>query len=180
MKVDFNSLVRRQTEESKFTHWVISDSEFINRVECQFHYAKPGYKDGVILVPISAEGFFSSVTLLKEGDKLTGEFKSRIAGEEPRKSMSVKGEKLPARSVDVVLYRKDVLAENDEHTTVADWEVVSVNGSPEIGATPILPETLIANHFKLSGGSATNMTAEQFEETLRISVLYWKDKAMVC
>jgi hypothetical protein len=180
MKVDFNSFVRRQTADSSFTHWNISDLELLSRVDANFHKAKAGYKDGVILVSVDPEGFFSSVKLLKEGDKLTGEFKARIAGEEPRKSIQTKGDKLPAKSVDVVIYSKAVLAENNEHSTVADWEIVSINASPEVDGTPIIPETLIANHFGLSGGSATNMTPEQFEKALKISVLYWKDKAMVC
>jgi len=81
--------------------------------------------------------------------------------------------------VDVVLYRKDVLAENKENTTDAEWEIVSINASPEEGELPIMPDTLIANHFQLSGGTATNMSDSEFVEALKKSVLYWKDKALV-
>jgi hypothetical protein len=41
------------------------------------------------------------------------------------------------------------------------------------------PETLIANHFELSGGTATKMTDSEFVASLKESVMYWKDKVMV-
>jgi hypothetical protein len=179
MKIAFNNFARRQTETSPFSHWLISDEVFLNRVQYEFGRAKPGYRDGVILVPVDPDGFFSSVIQLKAGDKLEGEFKARREGEDPRKTLHAKGQKLPAKAVDVVLYRKDVLAENKDNSTDADWEIISVNASPEKGDVPIQPETLIANHFQLSGGTATNMTDSEFVEALKASVLYWKDKAMV-
>lgn len=179
MKIAFNNFARRQTVESPFSHWLISDEVFLNRVQYEFSRAKPGYRDGVILVPVDPDGFFSSVIQLKAGDKLEGEFKARREGEDPRKTLHAKGQKLPAKAVDVVLYRKDVLAENKDNSTDADWEIISVNASPEKGDVPIQPETLIANHFQLSGGTATNMTDSEFVEALKASVLYWKDKAMV-
>lgn len=179
MKIDFSSFVRRQTAESQFTHWTLSDEEVLSRVNNGFENRKAGYRDGVVLVPVPPDGFFTSVVKLKEGDKLEGEFRARREGEEPRKSVCAKGDKTPAKSVDVVLYRKDVLAEGNENSTDADWEIVSINASPEEGELPIMPDVLIANHFVLSGGTATNMSDSEFVETLRKSVLYWKDKALV-
>lgn len=182
MEIAFNNFVRRQTADSSFSHWTISDEVLLNRVKCEFSKAKPGYRDGVILVPVDPDGFFSSVIQLKAGDKLEGEFKARREGEDPRKTLYAKGNKMPARMVDVVLYSKDVLADNSENSTSADWEIVSINASPEErwrGELPIQPDTLIANHFQLSGGTATNMTDSEFVAALKTSVLYWKDKAMV-
>lgn len=179
MKIAFNNFARRQTETSPFSHWAVFDDVVVSRVQENFGKAKPGYRDGVILVPVDPEGFFSSVIQLKAGDKLEGEFKARREGEDPRKTLHAKGQKLPAKAVDVVLYRKDVLAENKDNSTDADWEIISVNASPETGDVPIQPETLIANHFQLSGGTATNMTDSEFVAALKTSVLYWKDKAMV-
>ena len=179
MNIAFNTFVRRQTAESSFSHWEIQDDLLIDKVKNNFFCKKPGYRDGVIIVPIDPQGFFSSVTKLKDGDTLVGEYKSRRIGEEPRVSIRSKGQKMPAKSVDVVLYRKDVLAEKNENTTDAEWEIVSINASTEDGGTPIHPNTLIANHFELSGGTATKMNNEQFVDALRVSFLYWKDKAMV-
>jgi hypothetical protein len=239
--IDFNDLVRRQTEGSEFTHWTIPESILLSRVRAAFMDAKPGYRDGVLLVQIDPGGFFSPVVELQEGDVLVGKYKARQEGEEPRKSVQVvrqpaNGEsvpypddigewtdaqvaadlhwstmssitpppekrdaiiseasyrlehglptivdvpKTPAKQVDVVLYRKDVLAEGNENSTEADWEIVAINGQITKGYVPIMPDTLIANHFELDGGSATGMAPEEFVEALRASVLYWKDKALV-
>ncbi len=84
-----------------------------------------------------------------------------------------------ARRVDVVLYRHDVLAENNEQSSDAEWEIVSVNGLPTEDEAPMSPGTLMANHFQISGGTATHMTSEQFEAALRRSFLYWRDKGRI-
>jgi hypothetical protein len=129
-------------------------------------------------VPIPPSDFFSSTVLLKDGDKLVGEYKARKAGEEPRKStFVVGGQKMPAKRVDVVLYAHHVLAENKENDTDADFEIVSINASPDEIEQPIPTGALIANHFGLSGGTSTQMTDGEFVALLRKSVLYWKDKA---
>lgn len=41
------------------------------------------------------------------------------------------------------------------------------------------PGILMANHFQISGGTATHMTREQFEAALRRSFLYWRDKGKI-
>lgn len=177
--IHINSFVRRQTAISAFSHWDFCDRELLRRIEKNWQNQKQGYKDGVILVPIDPQGCFSGVVQLKEGDKLSGEFTARKAGEDPRKHVYAVGEKMPAKTCYVVLYRHDVLLENKENETEKEWEVVSFNASPTEEDAPIQPNTLIANHFQLSGGSSTNMSSEAFVDALRVSVLYWRDKAMV-
>lgn len=181
MKIYITNFVRRQTKESPHSHWIISDEELIQRINENFDSYHQGYREGVILVPIQSEGFFSSITDLKAGDDLNGTFSCRKNGEEPRKSTYVIGEKVPAKTVWVVLYAHHVLAEKNENESNADYEIVSINASPTVDAepSPMPPETLIANHFELSGGTSTKMTDSEFVESLRKSVLYWKDKALV-
>jgi len=178
--IGVNEFVRRQTAESEFTSFEGS-FETIARLAVEFFdEAKPGYKDGVCLVPVPAEGFVTGVVELAEGDALVGSYRARREGEEPRKtSHAVGGEKSPAVAVDVVLYRKDVLAEGEEGTTDCDWEIVSINGRITEEDQPIHPDTLIANHFELDGGTATGMGSVEFVEALRKSVMYWKNKAML-
>lgn len=181
MKIHITNFVRRQTETSQHSHWNISDEDLVNRITNNLHKAHNGYREGVILVPIDPNGFFSSITDLKINDHLNGSFTCRREGEEPRKSIFVVGNKAPAKTVWIVLYAHHVLAEKNENETAADYEVVSVNASPteDNEPAPMPPETLIANHFELSGGTATKMTDAEFVESLRKSVLYWKDKALV-
>jgi hypothetical protein len=185
--IGINDFVRRQTAESEFTHFEATFEVVANLAREFFNEAKPGYKDGVCLVPVPPEGFYTGVVELTEGDVLVGKYRARRPGEEPRKAVHAAREgawaegrsKSPAVAVDVVLYRKDVLAENGENTTDCDWEIVSINGRITVEDQPSHPDTLIANHFGLSGGTLTGMSPEEFEAALRESVLYWKNKAML-
>jgi len=179
--VAVTSFVRRQTAQSQFSHWTISDKDLIGRVVNNIEKSHPGYREGVILVPVEPEGFFSADAVLKSGDTLMGEFVPRREGEEPRKSVFVAGDKSPAQTVWVVLYAHHVLIERNENETDCDYEIVSVNASPTVDSVPppMPPETLIANHFGLSGGTATNMNDSEFVKSLRDSVMFWKDKVHV-
>jgi hypothetical protein len=87
-----------------------------------------------------------------------------------------------AKNVSIILYSHDTLLENDgEAESDCDYEIVTVlPHQAEYGQTePMTPETLMANHFEVSGGTPTNMTPEQFQEALEFSFLYWRDKAMI-
>lgn len=179
--IHITSFVRRQTPQSRYSHWTISDADLIARVKAGLPNAHPGYRDGVVLVPVNPDGFYSTERVLKSGDTLHGEYVARREGEEPRKGTFVIGNKSPAQTVWIVLYSHAVLAEKNENETDALWEIVSVNASPSTDSepAPMPPETLMANHFELSGGTATKMTDSEFVTALRKSVLYWKDKTTV-
>jgi hypothetical protein len=181
MKIHVTNFVRRQTPESHFSHWTISEEELVNRISQNIDKAHAGYRDGVILVPVNPDGFFSAVATLQAADTFSGVFSCRRAGEEPRKSVFAVGEKVPAKTVWIVLYAHHVLTEKNENESDDDFEIVSVNTSPSVDEkpAPMPPETLVANHFELSGGTATKMTDSEFVASLRESVIYWKDKVQV-
>ena len=94
-------------------------------------------------------------------------------------SATLTAEKMPAKQVEIVLYHKDVLAEDNERSTDADWEIVSINASPVKGDMPIAPGVLMANHFHWSGGTVTNMSDEEFVKQLKISAEWWIDKCLL-
>lgn len=190
--VILNSFVRRQTIDSPYTHWMIPDSALIKRVQAALHWgdAKPGYREGVLVVPVAPQSFYCTLTTLKEGDELVGSFKARREGEFPRKNiLKPAGEdwqKPEAKAVDVILYSSATLEEDGSNELPAiegNWEIVSVNGRPTVEEAPIAPMTLIYNHFHVEGsndgGSSTGMTDSEFVEALRISHEYWKDKAFI-
>jgi hypothetical protein len=195
--IGVNNFVRRQTWESEFTHFeddheALPDEDswqkVLTLVKEHFHQAKPGYRDGVVLVPVPPDHFYTGLVTLKEGDDLVGSYEARRPGEEPRKqvwvlrsgeSRNAGGGKERCRYVDVVLYRRDVLEEGGEECTGCDWDIISLNGRTTDEEAPIEPWTLMANHFELDGGTATGMSPEEFEADLRASVLYWKDKALL-
>jgi len=191
--LNISQFVRRQVPESRFSHWTQSDVALLTLVETHWAYRKPGYRDGVCLVPVPPEGFFTSVVTLKAGDRLKGGFEPRVPGEEPRKYTVLDAPlgaaaKQPAVGVDIVLYRKDVLDEdgdwkNDFRMLIGcedgEWAVISVNARPTEEEMPIEPGALMANHFHFSGGTATGMTAEEFVAGLGKSLRYWRDKTHV-
>lgn len=173
-----NDFVLRQTADSPFSSFAGSFDELIELAAAHFDKRKQGYRDGVINIPVPAEGFLSPVVMLKEGMEVTGEYVARREGETPRMNIRVAGEKTPAIAAELDFYRKDVLAEGDEATTDADWEMVNFRAMITENE-PIKPGVLMHNHFGSDGGTATNMTPEEFEAQLRESFLFWKDKAIV-
>ena len=180
--VGINKFVKRQTATSRFSYFSGSDDELLARIQQAWQQAKPGYRSGVILIPVEPSGFFSGVVKLQEGDALSGTYEARREGEKPRKAVVAEGrEKMPARTVDVVLYNSAVLAEDDDNELPADqnnWEVISINASPDRSEMPINPNVLMHNHFGSSGGTKTNLSDEQFVSMLRHSFIYWSDKAL--
>lgn len=171
--------VRRQTSESGFSHWEIPDSVLLERIQRNFDKKKIGYREGVVLVPVEPDGFFSGIVQLQEGDRMVGEYKARREGEDPRKSnYALKGKKISAKSVWIVLYNHSVLIEKNENESDAEWEIVSINASPTDEEPPIPTGALIANHLELSGGTNTKLSNDKFVELLRQSILFWKDKSL--
>jgi hypothetical protein len=184
MQITVNPFVRRQTAESSFSHFAGDMDRLPNLVSDSWENARPGYRDGVILVSVDTTDFFSSVIVLEEGAKLSGSFEARRDGEAPRKeirALSSLERKIAAQSVEIVLYRSDVLAEggdNSLESSTENWEIISINASPTEGEMPIAPMTLMHNHFGSDGGTATNMTDAEFVQALRDGFKFWANKAL--
>jgi hypothetical protein len=181
-EIQVSQFVLRQTWESKFSHYDGPWESLVEVTQLAFNngYVEFGYRPGVVLVSVPAEGFFSGVVQLEEGDTLGGAFESRKEGEEPRKSIVAghgKG-KIPAHHVDIVLYSHEVLVENNEQSCDANWEIISINACPTEEEMPMHPDTLMANHYQISGGTATGMSNDEFVAALEKSFIYWQDKAM--
>lgn len=151
-------------------------------IENEPDLVEAGYRDGVLLVSVNPDDFFSSIVELREKDVLIGRYKARQAGETPRKSVSVpnKGEKAPAKFVQLVLYSVAVLKEdggNEGHENDEDYLVISINASPTGEAVPMTPETMMYNYFKQSGGTDMKCTPEEFVRQLGEAFAFWKDRA---
>ena len=183
MNIVVNDFVKRQTPESRFSHFEGSWEDLLKSVWWGFWADQsPGYRPGVVCVRLSPIGFYSGVISLKAGDTLSGGFKSRQPGEDPRKFITaLEGEKAIAKSVQIILYSSKVLSEdNDNQLPPEDgnWEIISINASPEEGEMPIDPSVLMHNHFGSDGGTDTHMSDAEFVSTLRESFRFWSDKAM--
>jgi hypothetical protein len=173
------TLAARQTPESRFSHFEGTEQELLTLVFDNFFSGRQGAREGILSIAVPPARFKSGVASLTTGDILQGTFEARREGETPRKVITTIGrKKLPARYVEVILYRRDVLEEDPSYTASADWEIISINASPTTGPTPVPPSALIANHFEMSGGTNLGYTSEEFEAALKESVMFWHDKSM--
>jgi hypothetical protein len=176
-----NAFVKRQTADSKFSHFEGSWEELEHLVEEYFGVALPGYRDGVCLVPVPPEGFYSGVVELTVDTPLKATFEARHAPEDAFvQVVALGGEKLPARAVNIVLYRHDVLAADGDATLDADgghayeWEIISINARPTEEEEPPTPMAMARNFLGLPGGTKAEYTTEEFAR----AIVYWSRRAM--
>ena len=101
-------------------------------------------------------------------------FDVRRGTEYPIKSINTRpedgGVKMPAKSCEAIVYLID-----------GQYNIVSVNGSPETTPTPINPLTLLRNYFMIGKEQShgTTLTWSELEPILAEAVPYWDDKAML-
>lgn len=180
--VQCGDFVKRQTPESGFSHFEGSWDELediVSNIMAQPHYYKdiirPGYKDGVVLVDMyHPDRFLSAIVDLNQDTKLRASYAPRRVGETPFIRLSAKGNKQPANYASVVLYRADVLAENSERETDAEWEIVAIKARVSKEEEPMDPYTMARNFLHLKGGTKGDFTAEQFAQ----SIVYWNNHCM--
>ena len=176
------TLAARQTPESRFSHFEGTTEELIALVQdtaaSDPTAVLPTAREGIVKVKVDPAQFKTGMLKLEPNQVLFGMFEARQGGEYPRKVLLAKGEKLPAKYCEIIMYHRDVLLETEGYEPAAEWEVISVNASPEEGAVPMAPQTLMYNHFEMDGGTSMGMTDEQFVAALRHSLLYWHDKSM--
>lgn len=170
-----SQFVRRQTAGSCYSHFRGTWEELKHLVEEYFGVARPGYRDGVVLVPVPPEGFWAATVGVNPSTKLKATFEARQEGEEPFIQVTTTGAKQPAKAVDIVLYRADVLAEDNDRSSDAEWEVISINARLTEEPEPMDPMTMARNMAHLPGGTEGKFTAWQFVE----SILYWSKRCRV-
>tara|TARA_Y100001970_G_C14228245_1_gene856989 strand:- start:1772 stop:2356 length:585 start_codon:yes stop_codon:yes gene_type:complete len=186
--VHVSNYIRRQTEESKFSHTSRTWDQVADEVKANIEKGTPSkFQPRALEVPINPSDCYTSVTTLVQGQSMQASFESRFKGEAPRKTISAIREfdtdpdKMEAKSAFVVIYPSTLLAEdgqNELEPVEGNWEMISLNASPTIEATPIAPDTLMHNHFGSDGGTATGLSDADFVSALRESFTFWKDKAM--
>ncbi|MHA1468981.1 MAG: hypothetical protein ACTSSP_00315 [Candidatus Asgardarchaeia archaeon] len=180
--IGVSEFVKRQTFESQFTSFKGSWEDLIALTEYRFNIGdwSPGYRDGVVLV--HAYGMFGSSRFwtydgfpMFEGMKLAASWEKVPGREHEPAKLKVKilEPKKRCKFVDIVLYRKDVLEEDGDNVTGADWDIVSINGRLKKNPPPIDPMTLVRNWLHLKGGTEMKGTdPEKMLTMLCDSILY--------
>jgi len=178
-KVACGEFVKRQTPESGYSHfegtWEELELAAASSLVLFPQLVTPGYRDGVVLVEMrNPELFRSAIVDLTEETKLVANYAPRRLGEDPFIRVSAKAKKQQAKHASVVLYRHDVLAENNERETDAEWEIVAIKARVSEEEEPMDPYTMARNFLHLKGGTKGDFTAEQFAK----SIVYWNNHCM--
>lgn len=173
--------VKRQTKESGFSHFE-GTWDHLERIVASSmskpQLIRPGYKNGVILVDMDPGyihlHFYSSIVKLDEQTKLSASYAPRRRDEAPYIRIGAKTKKQRAKYVSFVVYHKDVLMENNERETDAEWEIVAVKARVSKEEEPMDPYTMARNFLHLKGGTKGDFSAQQFAE----SIVYWNNHVM--
>lgn len=136
-----------------------------------------GAVDGdVRLVNVPAEGFFSAVIAIDDTNRhlVTEEEYVRMEGEAPVITRRIVGVKPAARYVQVVVYRADVLAQDNDRTTDAEWEIITILAQ-DVPSIPMDPKTMLRNANNEKGGTFREYTQEEWAA----SYAYWDGHAYI-
>jgi len=192
-RIAMSDFAKRQTAESQYSHFAGTWEDLEALVEDHFDNQTAGYRDGVILVSVPSDLFYSSLVDLKEPSgsplSLSVVFEARREGEEPYLDIVANNtdiilKKLGKRA-DIVLYRRDVLIENDEQTTDAKWEIISINVSPTEKEVPMTPMTRARNILEMEGGTSTKLEEKSKEELIQLiedmaeATVFWSQHALL-
>jgi hypothetical protein len=189
MKVGINAFATRHTPESKYSHFEHSNEVLMGLAEKALVMGdtEKGYRDGVLLANVSPVGFYTSVVKIEEGTELTPAFEARREGEDAYLQVTAQnGDKVPAQSVQLVLYHHDVLAEDNDASTDAEWEIVSINASPTPEGTPIAPQTWARNALNMEGGTDMGIDEMSLEDArkqlkdIARAIVFWNTHVMKC
>ena len=174
-RVAVNDFVRRQVKGSAKTYSTnFSFEEIAEHAAERFDdgHFREGYRNGVVIVEAPeemSEHFVCPFVEIDDTTDLRAESVARQEGEEPYIQIrAANGSPLPAGKVEFILYRHDVLAENDEQSTDAEWELISIHALPEgIDDLPMGPVTMMRNQLELPGGTKARYSSEEWAEAVR-------------
>ena len=178
MTISVNDFVRRQVKGSGRTYSsTMSFEEIARHADAQMAKGqfREGYRDGVRVVQAdrakTAHFFCPFVRITEETELEAGVIKRRDNEEAYVQIRAVTGDPVPAGTVDLICYRYDVLRENNEHSTEADWELISIHAVPEgIGELPMGPVTMMRNQLQLPGGTKAYYDSDSWAR----SVEFWQ------
>ena len=181
IQLEANDFVRRQVEGSGKTYAKdLTFEEILNHASDRFTsgYFREGYRDGVVIVEAADDmtsHFVCPYVKIDQTTELKAESVRRQEGEEPYIQIRAGiGSSLQVGKVEFILYRHDVLAENNENTTDAEWELISIQAVPEgVDQLPMGPVTMMRNQLELPGGTKANYSSEQWAEAVR----FWQKYA---
>ena len=183
MIVAVNEFVKRQTKFSGKTYSEELSFDFFARHAEQKIINKDfrqGYRPEVIIVKLD-EKYVNKVICpyvrITKSTKLSAQYIKRRENEESYIQVRALNGKLTKTGiVELILYHHDILYENDENTTDAEWELISINAIPKgIESMPMGPITMMRNQLELIGGTKAKYSSDEWAE----SVQFWQKFAPI-
>ena len=182
-KVAVNDFVRRQVIGTGKTYSSnLTFAEIADHAEAQMASGnyKDGYRDGIRIVSGSAEIAKHFICPFTKIDNKT-ELKAEVVKRKPDEGSyiqirAINADPLPTGKVEFILYSHDVLAENNEQTTDAEWELISIHAFPEgVDHLPMGPVTMMRNQLEQPGGTKAHYASAEWAESVR----FWQQYAAV-
>ena len=181
--VSVNDFVRRQSKDSGKSYVIdLSFKEIAQHAQNQLVSGnfKAGYRDGVVIVQVDKKlthHFICPFVKITNETKLNATLVRRRPEETPYIQIrALNGTPLKTGSVDLILYRHDVLAETNEQTSDTDWELISFHAIPEGHHNmPMGPVSMMRNQLQLTGGTKAYYESDDWAE----SVNFWQGYAML-
>ena len=176
--VGVNEFVKRQQKNTGKTYSLLTFDEIAQHAEEKLNNNnfQDGYRDGVVIINVDShliDKFICPFVKINDDSILKAEVSKRRENEDNYIRIKAKnGTPLKTGSVELILYRKDVLQETQENTTSAEWELISFHALPHgIEKLPMGPVTMMRNQLELTGGTKGNYSSKEWAE----SVKFWQE-----
>ena len=180
--VGVNDFVRRQVKGTGKTYSSMSYQEISKYAESELNgnNFEQGYRDGVVIVKVKKElvkKFHCPFTKIVSNTKLKAVVAKRQSIEESYIQIrALNGNPLGVGSAQIILYRKDVLAETNDNCTDKDWELIAFHAVPKfVDKMPMGPITMMRNQLELSGGTKARYSSDEWAQ----SVNFWQKYAVL-
>tara|TARA_Y100001968_G_C19020136_1_gene554749 strand:+ start:98 stop:658 length:561 start_codon:yes stop_codon:yes gene_type:complete len=179
--VKASDFVKRQTKSSgktysdkiSFDEIALIAEKFLNQKKY-----KDGYRDGVVIITLDndkAHQFICPLVKINQDTKLVARMVKRRNDEDPYIQIrALDGIELTTSTVDLILYRKDVLAETNENSTDADWELIAFMAKPKDIEMPMGAVTMMRNQLQKRGGTKGFYNSYEWAK----SVDFWQKYAI--
>ena len=179
--VKASSFVRRQIKGSGKSYsdtLYFDDISSLAEIQLNKKNFKDGYREGVVIVTLDdsyASDFICPLIKIDGRTNLIAKYIKRRENEEPYIQIrAMGGQRLKTGTIDLVLYRDDVLKETLENSVDADWELIAFMAIPKKIDMPMGPVTMMRNQLQKSGGTKGDYSSEEWAN----SVDFWQRYAI--
>lgn len=175
--IGISNFVKRQTKESRFSYYDGTWEELKALTTKCYKDGKVeiGYRDGVVLVTVPNEGFYTSICKTDENSILETVMERRQENEDAYAVTTVvNGTKSPSMLTKIVLYSHATLMEDNDASSDSEWEIISINCEISEEGSPMRPVTMMRNQRHYEGGTTAEYTVEEYMTAIE----FWSTHAL--